>query len=72
MKQADQMIRHGAPTYRQYDRSCDQWAEWKRQAATLETKELRRHASVSTSNRHECTECFCCAALDVLQEREAK
>jgi hypothetical protein len=31
-------------------------------------KELQRHASVSTNNRHECTECFCCACLAVARE----
>jgi hypothetical protein len=39
------------------------------EARKLETKELRRHAAVSTSNRHRCQECFCCAALTVIEER---
>ena len=33
------------------------------------TKELRRHASVSAENRHRCEGCFTCAALTVLEER---
>lgn len=61
---------YAPPTWQQYDRSADQWAEWKRQAAVLPESELRRHASVSTSNRHHCVDCFCCAALAVLQEIE--
>jgi hypothetical protein len=57
------------PTYRVYDDSAEQWQEWKRQAATLPDKDLRRHASVSAGNRHSCRDCFCCAALEVLLER---
>lgn len=56
------------PTYQTYDRACDQWAEWKRQAAALPVADIRRHASVSTQNRHECVECFCCACLAVVRE----
>jgi hypothetical protein len=59
------------PTYRNYDNNADQWQEWKRQAAILETSELQRHARVSTSNRHSCHDCFCCAAGEVLEERRA-
>jgi hypothetical protein len=28
--------------------------------------ELKRHASVSTDNRHYCKDCFCCACVDFL------
>jgi hypothetical protein len=57
------------PTYRQYDEPAEQWMEFKRQAAILPNDELRRHGSVSTSNRHSCRDCFCCACVEVLQER---
>ncbi len=70
MTQAEQITQYGAPTWKQQARACDQWREWKSQAARLDTAELRRHASVSTGNAHECVNCFCCAALDVLRERE--
>ena len=45
-----------------------------REARKLASADLKRHASVSTDNRHRCdpaTEeiCFCCAALTVLEER---
>ena len=29
-------------------------------------EEVKRHASVSTENRHYCHECFCCACSDLL------
>lgn len=45
------------------------WEQWKRDAEKLEDSELRRHAGVSTANRHSCRECFCCAAAEVLTER---
>ncbi len=63
-----------APTYRQYDRSADQWHEWKLQAHAIASdpkqgiKEVRRHASVSTDNGHACVECFCCACVTYLEE----
>lgn len=60
--------KYGKPTYRQYEDPSDQWLEWKKQAAILPLADLRRHASVSTDNRHRCENCFCCAALAVLQE----
>jgi len=59
---------YGKPKYRQYTRSCDQWAEWKRQAAVLPVSDIKRHASVSTDNRHSCVECFCCACVAVIEE----
>jgi len=35
----------------------------------LDDKELKRQAAVSTDNRHECRDCFCCAALLVWRYR---
>ncbi len=70
MTQTEQRKKYGAPTWTVYGDNGEQWREWKRQAAELETSELRRHASVPTSNRHECQNCFCCAALETLRERE--
>ncbi len=58
------------PTFKTYNRACDQWAEWKRQAAALPIKDLKRHASVSTENNHSCVDCFCCAAVQVLEEKQ--
>jgi hypothetical protein len=37
--------------------------------AHLSETELRRHALVSTNNRHYCTDCFCCACVDELNRR---
>jgi len=59
---------HGQPTYQQYDNRSDQWLEWRKQAAILPLAEVRRHAAVSMDNRHECEECFCCAALALLRQ----
>jgi hypothetical protein len=59
---------YGKPTYQQYSRACDQWQEWKRQAATLPPAEVRRHASVSTDNGCGCMDCFCCACAAVVKE----
>lgn len=50
-------------------RPCDKWADMLREARTLDDAELRRHASVSTSNRHACVSCFTCACETVRQER---
>ena len=44
------------------------WENQLREARKLSTADLRRHASVSTNNRHYCRECFCCACLTVLAE----
>jgi hypothetical protein len=63
---ADQV--YGDPTFQQYEDANEQWLEWKRQSARLPLSEIRRHASVSTDNRHSCRECFCCAAVEVLRE----
>lgn len=41
-----------------------------RQVVKLEKQDLRRHASVSTDNRHKCTDCFCCCCVDELQGNE--
>lgn len=60
------------PTFRQYDDPSAQWLKWKRQAAALEHSEIRRHAHVSIDNRHQCRNCFCCAAAEVLAERKEK
>lgn len=46
------------------------WANQLREARKLARKdmdELKRHASVSSSNNHRCQVCFCCAALTVLE-----
>lgn len=64
------MTYQDAPTYQQYEDPEQQWLEWKRQANTLPIAEVARHASVSTSNRHSCRNCFCCAALAVLTEKQ--
>lgn len=63
-------VLYDPPTFRQYERSADQWLEWRRQAYALPVAELRRHASVSTGNSHLCVECFCCACVAVLAEIE--
>lgn len=59
---------YGPPTYRAYDRECDQLEEWKRQAAALPIAEIKRHAAVSTENRCGCGTCFCCACAAVVEE----
>lgn len=48
-------------------------ATWENQlkcARDLPSSDLKRHAAVSTDNRHRCEECFCCAAVVVLEERK--
>ena len=65
----DTFWQYDKPTYRVYSDPADQWQEWKRQANALGEAEMARHASVSTSNRHACRECFCCACVEVLAER---
>jgi hypothetical protein len=53
--------------------SEDAWELMKDQARELvrnppyTTKELRRHASISTDNNHRCKNCFCCACVEVLE-----
>ncbi len=58
-----------APTYKQYDDPAEQWQEWKRQANTLPIIDLQRHAAVSKDNRHSCHDCFCCACVEMLNEK---
>lgn len=59
--------------YREIDRSKPTWDNqiWhaERLLAEKGRKELMRHARVSLDNRHECRECFCCAALHVLRRK---
>lgn len=45
------------------------WENQLIEARKLPTVDLLRHASVSTNNRHRCEDCFCCAALTVMEER---
>ena len=45
------------------------WTEMIAHAETLPDAELARHASVSTQNRHRCTECFTCACEHVRRAR---
>jgi len=61
----------GTPTYRAYDDPAEQWSEWKRQAFVLPLSEIRRHASVSTGNRHSCRDCFCCACVEAVKDLTA-
>jgi len=58
----------GTPTFKQYSTNAQQWAEWRRQVVQLDLSDIRRHAAVSTDNRHQCHDCFCCAAAEVLTE----
>lgn len=53
------------------DRKEPTWENQLWSARQEPTRELTRHASVSTQNRHRCQECYCCAALTVLEERRA-
>jgi hypothetical protein len=46
------------------------WENQLTAARALPSDELRRHASVSQQNRHRCSDCFCCAAWEVLDERD--
>lgn len=45
------------------------WENQLKEAEKLPDSDLERHASVSTKNRHRCQDCFCCAALTVLECR---
>jgi hypothetical protein len=45
------------------------WENQLREARLLPDEDLRRHAAVSRNNAHWCRECFCCAALTVLEDR---
>lgn len=53
------------------DHTAPTWANQLWHAEQLTTSELRRHASVSLNNQHRCSDCFCCAALTVLERRIA-
>jgi hypothetical protein len=41
--------------------------EFKGKPYFLPLREIKRHASVSKSNRHRCNQCFTCACLDKLE-----
>ncbi len=45
------------------------WENQLKFAHNKPTKELFQHALVSTSNHHRCSDCYCCAALSVLEFR---
>jgi hypothetical protein len=47
------------------------WLTMLSNASKLDDKELRRHASVSTDNRHACVSCFTCACEVVRKQRRA-
>lgn len=42
--------------------------QWKKELEKMDLKEIARHASVSTQNKHYCKECFCCFCYDYLKE----
>lgn len=46
------------------------WTNQLAEAAKLSDSELKRHASVSTNNKHECRDCFCCACVEELKRRK--
>lgn len=48
------------------------WAQALTSAAQLSPADLKRHAGVSTNNRHTCRDCFCCACAEVLREQKAR
>lgn len=50
----------------------DFWTTALTNAQALDDKELARHASVSTSNRHSCRDCFTCACEQVRQQRRVQ
>lgn len=52
------------------DENAPTWGNQLAHARRLSTDDLRRHASVSLNNHHRCEDCFCCAALTVLEQRE--
>ena len=51
--------------------TTDFWTKALAEARELSPQELRRHASVSTDNRHQCEDCFTCACAAVLREKRA-
>lgn len=46
--------------------------DMKAEARKLPIEDIRRHASVSTNNRHRCEECFTCACEAVRREKAVK
>ncbi len=68
MAQLTKRVLYDPPTFKTYARPADQWLEWRKQAYALPVAEMRRHAAVSTDNRHACVDCFCCACVAVLEE----
>lgn len=59
----------GNKKMRTNDHSEPTWENQLWHARQQPSYELRRHAQVSTDNKHRCEGCFCCAALTVLEER---
>lgn len=51
------------------DRSEPTWENQLWHARKMSDNDLAPHASVSVDNRHRCEDCFTCAALTVLEER---
>jgi hypothetical protein len=45
------------------------WEHQLREARKLYGEELRKYANVSKDNNHRCKDCFCCACLEVEEER---
>jgi hypothetical protein len=66
------MNNYQQPTYRSYSDNAEQWQEWKNQANAIGVDEAKRHASVSTSNRHHCHDCFCCACVEYVAEQRSE
>ena len=52
------------------NRTTPTWENQLHAAHQLPTPELARHAAVSIDNHHRCEDCFCCAALTVIEIRE--
>lgn len=48
------------------------WDKAMSEAFRLPDADLKRHASVSLDNRHFCNDCFCCACVVTLAEREGR
>lgn len=46
------------------EREADEWARLMAQAGALRDHELKRHASVSLKNNHQCVACFTCACAE--------
>jgi hypothetical protein len=54
------------------DRSCDRWAAMLAEARKLSDADLKRQATVSIDNAHQCVECFTCACAAVQEERQKR